>query len=418
MGIVGPGAPDLASFQQMLIEGKSAISFIPELKEYNLYCQIAGKAERDEKKYKEIFEYFEIEGKGDNIELACHAGIEAWLDAGFEVPTFEAKETDWDTGMIIGSGMSNIEYIVENVAKAVHNKTIRKLSSQTVPCCMGSGASAYLSNILAISNQVTANSSACCTGSEAIIDAYYKIKIGLAERMLAGGSEGFSVAIYSMFDAARVSNRKFNAQPKMASRPMSESARGFVPSSGAGILMLESLESALERGVRIYAELIGGAVNSGGQRNGGSMTFPNNEGVQRCIRKAIEQAGIKLEDIDLINGHLTATKADPMEIKNWVKVFEKSKEGFPLINSTKSMVGHLLGAAGSIESIACILQLNKGFVHPSINCEDIHPVIQREIGQGCIPQTIKEKRDLNIIIKSSFGFGDVNTTIIFKKWID
>jgi 3-oxoacyl-(acyl-carrier-protein) synthase len=195
---------------------------------------------------------------------------------------------------------------------------------------------------------------------------------------------------------------------------MSASAAGFVPSSGAAILHLESLESAETRGARIYAELLGVAINCGGHRNGGSMTAPNPVSVRRCVKESLADAGIGPEEIDVINGHLTATFADPSEIASWAAALETRPENLPLVTATKSMIGHTLGAAGAIESVATVLMLNKGFVHPSINCEDVHPEI--EPYAGSIPHTKKEMPDLKTAIKAGFGFGDVNACLVYRKW--
>jgi len=241
-----------------------------------------------------------------------------------------------------------------------------------------------------------------------------RIRNGQATRMLAGGSEGASPYIWSGFDAMRVICRKFNDRPEQASRPMSASASGFVPGAGGAMFMLEELESALARGVRIYAEILGGMVNCGGHRMGGSITAPNPEGVRRCILGAIADAGIEPRQIDAINGHLTATYADPVEVKNWSAALERPPESFPYINSTKSMIGHCLGAAGAIECVAVVLQLCKGFIHPSLNCEDLHPEIVPFAKS--IPHTAVAHPDLKIVAKAGFGFGDVNSCLIFKKW--
>jgi 3-oxoacyl-(acyl-carrier-protein) synthase len=134
-----------------------------------------------------------------------------------------------------------------------------------------------------------------------------------------------------------------------------------------------------------------------------------------CIREAVKKAGIMPEEIDAINGHLTATMADPIEVNNWAQALELSPEQFPYIQSTKSMVGHCLGAAGSIESVAAMIELEQGFLHPSINCEDIHEKIKPY--ENKVVRTLIEK-DIRIIAKASFGFGDVNGCIIYKKWED
>jgi len=144
------------------------------------------------------------------------------------------------------------------------------------------------------------------------------------------------------------------------------------------------------------------------------MTAPNPESVKRCIQAALADARIAAEEVDAINGHLTATGADPKEVKSWAAALGCSPSDLPLITSTKSMIGHALGAAGGIESVACVLMLKGGFVHPSINCEDVHPRI--EPWAGSIPHETREMPELRTIIKSGFGFGDVNACVIFRRW--
>jgi 3-oxoacyl-(acyl-carrier-protein) synthase len=296
----------------------------------------------------------------------------------------------------------------------VNEGRVRRLGSRCVEQVMNSGTSARISGLIGAGNQVTSNSAACSTGNEAIIDALWRIRMGLAKRMVAGGSEGATPYIWAGFDAMRVLCRKFNDNPAAGSRPLSATACGFVPGSGSAMLVLEELETALARGARIYVEVIGGYVNCGGQRMGGSMTAPNPEGVKRCIRGAVADAGIDPAEVDAINGHLTATYADPHEVRNWAEALERTPDNFPYINSTKSLIGHCLGAAGAIESVASVLQIYKGFLHPSINCEDVHPDIEKFAQK--IPQKCLEFPQLKILAKAGFGFGDVNSCIIFKKW--
>jgi 3-oxoacyl-(acyl-carrier-protein) synthase len=180
-------------------------------------------------------------------------------------------------------------------------------------------------------------------------------------------------------------------------------------------LVIEDLDSALERGATIYAEILGGNVNSGGQRGNGSMTAPNSAAVQRCITDALNSSGILPADVDAINGHLTATTKDSLEIENWTEALNRKGNNFPYINSLKSMTGHCLGAAGSIESVAAVLQLHEGFLFGNTNCEDLHPEITALIDSSKVPfKTINT--DLNIIAKASFGFGDVNACVLFKKY--
>ena len=233
--------------------------------------------------------------------------------------------------------------------------------------------------------------------------------------MLVGSSSDSSLYTWGGFDAMRVMSYKHNETPEKGSRPMSATATGFVPGSGAGALVLESLESALERKAKIYAEVLGGNINSGGQRNGGTLTAPNAEAVQKCITDAILDSNISSTEIDVINGHLTATSKDPLEIENWTIALQRKGKDFPHINSLKSMVGHCLAAAGAIESVAAVLQIKEQFVFPNSNCEDIHPEILALISSDKIPTKIIQK-NITILAKASFGFGDVNACILFKKY--
>jgi 3-oxoacyl-[acyl-carrier-protein] synthase-1 len=232
-------------------------------------------------------------------------------------------------------------------------------------------------------------------------------------RMLAAGTNDSGPYVWAGFDAMRVSTYKHNHEPEKASQPMGRKASGFVVGSGAGALVLESLE----RGAYIYAEILGGDINTGGQKGDGSMTLPNSVGVQRCIKEAIKDAGITADDIDLINGHLTSTGKCNLEIKNWSEALNRKSKDFLYITALKSMIGHTFGDVGAFESISAVLQLEEGFLIPNLNCDDIDPVISDLVDEEKITK-VYTKKDLNIIAKSSFGFGDVNACIIYKKYTE
>jgi 3-oxoacyl-(acyl-carrier-protein) synthase len=413
MGVITSNGHGLEEFETSLRESKSGIRFIPRLQELNFACNVGGVPQNVEAKLEKYFSAEALLAMNEAMRYAGIACIDAWTDAGLQVPEIGDDTVHWDTGAIIGAGLGGMDTIGTLVVPKVNDKKVRRMGSTAVEQTMGSSVSAKIGGILAIGNQLTSNSSACNTGTEAIIEAYYKIKHGYAEKMLAGGVEGSSEYIWGGFDAMKVLNSSRNDTPEEASRPMSASSGGFIPGSGAGVLYLETLESAQSRGARIYGEIIAGALNCGGQRMGGSMTAPNPTSVQRCIQTTVKAAGIESTDIDYINGHLTATMADPKEINNWSKALGLGPDKMPLINSTKSLIGHCLGAAGSIESVGAVLQLYKGFVHKSINCEDLHPEIE-PFANSIVRKTIE--KDLNIVAKASFGFGDVNGCLIFKKW--
>jgi len=413
LGVAAPNGVGIAAFSHALKNGISGIRHDKQLEELQFSCQIAGKPEISEELKSKYFTELELRGfNSTGILYGVIAGMEAWQNAG--LPIENNEEPDWDSGTVFGSGTSGIDKFRESIYKIDELQT-RRLGSTVVAQTMNSGISAYLGGKLGLGNQVTTNSSACATGTEAIIMAYERIQSGQAKRILAGSTSDSGPYIWAGFDALRVCSSKFNDKPEQGSRPMSVTASGFVPASGAGALVIEDLESALERGVEIYAEILGGNVNSGGQRGNGSMTAPNSSAVQQCIKKAIQNSGISADDIDAINGHLTATAKDSLEIENWTKALNRKGTDFPYINSLKSMTGHCLSAAGSIESIAAVLQLYEGFVFGNTNCEDLHPEISAHINSSKIPlQTIDCKP--NIIAKASFGFGDVNACVIFKKF--
>ncbi len=413
MGVVAPNGHGLDKFEQALREGKSGIRFFPRLKELKFGCQIGGMPEGFDEIRKSYFDHEKLLSLNDNIGYVSVSAVDAWRDAGFDWSD-DKHEVDWDTGAILGCGIGGMDTIAERVVPMVSQGETRRMGSRVVEQVMNSGTSARVGGLLGLGNQVTSNSAACSTGTEAIIDGMMRVRSGLAKRMLAGGSEGVSPYIWAGFDSMRVLPRKFNDQPEQGSRPMSASANGFVPGGGGAVLVLEDLETARKRGARIYAEILGGNVNSGGQRNGGSMTAPNPEGVQRCIKTALADSNVTADEVDAINGHLTATFADPSEVKNWSLALGRGAGDFPYISSTKSMIGHCLGAAGAIESVAVSLQLYKGFLHPSVNCEDVHPEI--EAFSENIPREVVDYPELKIIAKASFGFGDVNSCLIFKKW--
>ena len=416
MGVVAPNGVGLNEYSQALRAGKSGIRHVPVMEEFKFGCTVGGIPQGVDAIAEDYFTAEDLMAMNTSHRYGCIAAVDAWTDAGFERPSSEDDEVFWDAGAVIGSGIGGLDTAGERLIPFVDAGRVRRLGSTMVEQIMGSGVSARVAGLLALGNQVTANSSACSTGTEAILEGYRQIQSGRARRMLCGGTEGSSHYQWAGFDAMRVLSRKYNNEPERASRPLSASAAGFVPSSGSGILLLENLEDAESRGARIYGEILGGNVNCGGHRRGGSMTAPNPDGVQMCIKRAVEESGIRTGEIDAINGHLTATGADSSEVFSWAKALEVSSEEFPLITSTKSMIGHALGAAGSLEVVACMLMLDGGFVHPSINCEDVHPRIE-EFAES-IPQTVEEVPQLKTIIKAGFGFGDVNVCAVFRKWLN
>ncbi len=414
LGVIAPNANGQRDFELALRKGSSGLRANADMRDAGFGCQVAGVPQGVDELAASAFAEDELLAMNSSHRYIALAALEAWQDAGLPRPERDDDRVDWDTGAVLGTGVGGMDTIAARVVPFVDQKKVRRLGSTAVEQVMASGISARVSGLLALGNQVTTNSSACSTGTEALAMGAERIRTGAAQRMLCGGAEGASHYIWAGFDAMRVLARGSNDAPEKASRPMSASAGGFIPGAGSGVLMLESLTSAQARGARIYAELLGSALNCGGHRGGGSMTAPNPESVRRCIRAALAAASTPSSAIDVINGHLTATAADPVEVGSWAAALERTPATLPLITSTKSMIGHVLGAAGAIESVATVLMLHRGFVHPSINCEDVHPEIAAYASS--IPHTAVERPDLRVAIKAGFGFGDVNACVVFRKW--
>lgn len=412
LGIVSPNGVGVPAFLEAIKVGQSGITFRQELADLKFSCQVGGIPPVTDAHIQQYFTDLQRRGlNSSGIIYGVMAGMEAWQHAGLPVAT---DEPDWDSGIVFGTGMLSVDKFRESIYK-VDEGQVRRLGSTVVLQVMTSGVSAYLTGMTGCGNQISANSSACATGTEALLLAYERIASGSAKRMLAGSCSDHGPYIWGGFDAMRVLPYQYNDAPERASRPLSATASGFVPGSGAGALVLESLESALERKATIYAEVLGGHMNSGGQRGGGTMTAPNPVAVKKCIETALEQTGIRAEEVDVIDGHLTATIKDPAEVTAWCEALQRQGTDFPYINSLKSMVGHCLSAAGSIECVASVLELYNGFIYPSVNSDDVHPDISAQIDISRIPQQSIQK-EITIIAKANFGFGDVNACVLLKKF--
>lgn len=413
MGVVSPNGIGLGDFEEALRAGKSGIRKMEKMEKLGFSCQVGAEPEIREELLNQYFTPLQQKRlSADGLIYGLISAIDAWKDA--KLPYGENEHPDWDSGCIMGQGLAGADVIRDSVYQIDEGK-VKRLGSTTVPQTMSSGISAHLGGMLGLGNQVSTNASACATGTEALIMGMERIRMGKAKRMLCGACDSTSVHVWGGFDAMRVITRKHNDSPLEASRPMSASASGFVPGGGGAALVLEELSSALRRNAPIYAEVLGGYTNSGGQRNKGSMTAPNPEGVLRCIHGAIADSEILSKDIDLISGHLTSTMFDPREIELWVEALKIKRDNFPKIQALKSMTGHCLSASGAIEAVAAVLQIHKNFVHRSLNCEDLHPEVEAVIPKTSIPSKT-ENTQVDTVASSSFGFGDVNSCIIFKRF--
>ncbi len=424
LGVIAPNGVGLAAYREALRAGRSGIRHHEELRRLNFASQIGGVPPLDEEDALKVLPEAELAKLGEAMVYAAMAAIECARSSGVDVDpagSLRSSPVDWDTGAVIGCGIGGMDAILDELSPVMREAPDAEpgrgplaMGADIVPKVMGSSVSVAVGRFLGLGGPTTTNSSACNTGTEAVVQGMNAIRLGMARSMYVGGAEGAHFGIWAGFDAMRdVLCSRYNDMPEKGSQPLGAGACGFVPGSGAGILRLEELDHARSRGAVILAEVLAGTCNSGGQRDGGTMTFPNPEGVVRCIRKVVKDSGVEPRHISLINGHLTSTSADPQEVASWLRSLELDAQHFPIIQSTKSMIGHTLGAAGALECVAVVDQLSQGYVHPSINCEEVHPKI-KPVAES-IPHAGLLKR-LDYAIKASFGFGDVNGCLMFKRW--
>ncbi len=423
VGAVAPNGLGLADYRAALMAGKSGISRHEDLGKLKFACQIGGKPPVGPDEAEALLSGADLAKLNEAMVYATMAAVEAARMSGVAVDLkkgYNDIPVDWTTGAIIGCGIGGMDTLCDELAPTLATAAsqdpgmgARGMGADIVPKIMESSVSVAVGKFLGLGGQITTNSSACNTGTEAIFEAFKHLQMGFSDSMYAGGAEGVHPGTWAGFDAMRdVLCSRFNERPEMGSQPMGAGACGFVPAGGAGVLRLETLEAARRRGAVILCELVAAYCNSGGQRDGGTMTFPNPDGVMRCIRQVLLDSAVDPRRISLINGHLTSTGADPREVGSWIKALELPLNKFPLIQSTKSMIGHALGAAGALECVAVVDQIVNGYVHPSINSANVHPDIP--IGDS-IPQE-RMNKELEYVLKASFGFGDVNGCVLFKRW--
>ena len=413
IGVVCPIGINLAQFESSIKQGNSGIVIINELEELGLSCNIGGLVEISDKS--EHLQNLKIFNASRSLRLCFDATLEAIGIASLQKIYNNEKKTDYDTGIILGS-LGGQTDILETIFNKVNNGSFKKTRESIAEQGMFSGVSSVIAGLFGLGNCAITSSTACASSTDAIVSGYHKIKSGRAKRIISGGYDIYNKYTWAIFDILKIITPNFNNNPQKGSCPMSDCASGFVPGEGAGILILEDLDTAINRGAKILGEIVGVHSNSGGQRNGGTMSAPNPEGIIKCIQDCIAMSNVNYNDIELISGHLTSTMADVIEIQSWSKALNRTGKDFPYINALKSMTGHTIGAAGAIETIAGLLQMNGSFVHPTINCDEIHPKISDIIDESRIPRKTIKDININCFAKASFGFGDVNSCLIIKKF--
>jgi 3-oxoacyl-[acyl-carrier-protein] synthase II len=335
------------------------------------------------------------------------AAIQAVEDSGWKP---EADEDRWKTGVLIGSGIGGLPEIAGG-AITVHEGRARRLSPFFIPASLINLVSGHLSIRYGFKGPNHAVVTACSTGAHAIGDAARIIMWEDADVMVAGGAEAAICPLgVAGFCAARALSTSYNDTPEKASRPWDQGRDGFVMGDGAGVVVLEELEHAKKRGAKIYAEIVGYGMSGDAHH----ITAPaeDGDGAYRCMKAALKRAGMNPEDIDYVNAHGTSTPlGDEIELGAIKRVFGDAINGISM-SSTKSAVGHLLGAAGAVEAIYSILAMKNGVVPPTLNLDNPSEACK---GVDLVPHQPKERK-VRAALSNSFGFGGTNASLVFKAY--
>jgi len=396
MGIVSSIGNNTQEVVASLREAKSGITAGPEQKEYGFRSQVQGRPDID---LDALIDRRAKRFMGDTAAYAFVSMQQALQDSGLE----EKDIVNERTGLIVGSGGPSVDVIVKAADITRENHSPKRIGPFAVPKAMSSTCSAVLSTWFKIKGVNYSISSACSTSAHCIGNAAEMIQYGKQDIVFAGGGEQLDWELSALFDAMGAMSSKFNNTPERASRAFDKDRDGFVIAGGGGVLVLEELEHAKARGAKIYCELVGYGATSDGY----DMVAPSGEGAIRCMKQAISTVN---GPIDYVNAHGTSTPVgDVTEIKAMREVFG---ERMPLVNSTKSLTGHSLGAAGAQEAIYSILQMRNGFIAESANIDELDP----EIGDAPVVRSRIDGAKLERVLSNSFGFGGTNASLVFQRY--
>ncbi|MBP2235988.1 3-oxoacyl-[acyl-carrier-protein] synthase-1 [Sinorhizobium kostiense] len=396
LGIVSSIGNNADEVTASLRDAKSGITFSPDFAEHGFRCQVWGRPTLDTTDLvdRRAMRFLSQAGSWNHVAMK-----QAIADAGLEAGDI----TNERTGIIMGSGGASTRTIVEASEITLKNNSPKRIGPFAVPKAMSSTASATLATWFQIHGVNYSISSACSTSAHCIGNAAEMIQWGKQDVMFAGGHEDLDWTMSNLFDAMGAMSSKFNETPSTASRAYDVSRDGFVIAGGAGVVVLEELERAKARGAKIYAELVGYGATSDGY----DMVAPSGEGAVRCMRQALSTVK---GDIDYINTHGTATPVgDQKEIGAIREVFG---ERMPHIQSTKSLTGHSLGAAGVQESIYGLLMMQAGFIGESAHISELDPEFE---GVPIVRKRIDNAK-IDTVLSNSFGFGGTNATLVFQRY--
>jgi 3-oxoacyl-[acyl-carrier-protein] synthase II len=408
LGLVTPLGGGVESSWKRLLSGQSGARRIENFDVSDLACKIAmpvprgGSGNFEPDQWMEPKEQRKVD---DYILYAVAAAAQALADAGWNPSSYEEQI---ETGVLIGSGIGGLGGIAET-AVTLHEKGPRRVSPFFIPGRLINLAGGYVSIQHGLKGPNHAVVTACSSGTHAIGDAARLVALGDAEVMVAGGTESAINRIgIAGFAACRALSTRFNDRPEQASRPYDKDRDGFVMGEGAGCVVLESYEHAAARGAKIYAELAGYGMSG----DAFHITAPDEsgDGAFRAMAAAIKRAGISPSDIDYINAHGTSTPlGDEIEIRAVEKILGNAPRSISM-SSTKSAIGHLLGAAGAVEAIFSILAIRDQIVPPTLNLDHLSV----ETGIDLVPHKAR-LREVEFVLSNSFGFGGTNACLVFKR---
>jgi 3-oxoacyl-[acyl-carrier-protein] synthase II len=401
IGIISPLGVGVENNWRHIVDGKSGISAIDRFDPTGISCTIAGQA--DEYCVDDYFSAKDARKMDRFIQLGMAAGMDAFTDSGLEIDDNNAHRV----GAYIGSGIGGVETI-EKMAAIYAEKGPRRISAFYVPMSIINMISGDLSVMHGLKGPNLSMVTACSTGTHAIGDAGRLTEYGDADVMLAGGAEAAitPTAMAGFSNAKALSSR--NEDPETASRPWDQFRVGFVMGEGAGVLVLEELVHARARGARIYAELAGFGMSADAYHM--TSPSPGGEGAARCIDNCLRNAGLNPEQVDYINAHGTSTPQGDIAETKAVKLSFKDHAYKLALSSTKSMVGHLLGAAGGVEAVYSILAIDRGVLPPTINLHQPDP----ECDLDYVANTARDTK-IDVALSNSFGFGGTNGTLAFRR---
>ncbi|ASS75695.1 beta-ketoacyl-[acyl-carrier-protein] synthase II [Tumebacillus algifaecis] len=404
MGVITPVGNDVDTFWNNLIAGKSGIRTIDRFDNTGFATTIAGQVDFNPE---DFIDKKEARRMDRFVQYAVASAKQAMQHADLKI----TPENAGRIGVYIGSGIGGLETLCEQHSTLVE-KGPRRVSPFFVPMMIGDMASGQVSIILGAKGPNSSPISACATGTNAIGDASKIIERGAADVMITGGSEAAILPLtVAGFNSAKAMATKYNDTPEKASRPFDKDRDGFVLGEGSGVLVLEELEHAKKRGATILAEVVGYGMS--GDAHHITAPAPEGEGAARAMKEALRDAEIEPSAVGYINAHGTSTELNDFFETLAVKSTFGEHAYKLAMSSTKSMTGHLLGAAGAIEAVACVRALTDSILPPTINLE--------EPGEGCdldyVPNEAR-KADVEYVMSNSLGFGGHNASIIFKKYRD